>query len=412
MRRSNCDRCRQPTPPVSAFAAQNPESSKKFGSHTAARIFAVACRQAQHRPRRRHLLRGKLSLPFGPASLAVSGLFHCRISSFRPAPGRINRCREHTAQHRKPRSLRMLSNADGSDLRESTLCTHRRAGPASVSAQITYSVDTGEKPVNETFETGQAIRRRTGATQQHQVQIHDARALAAEWSLDRNGFVLAQHPTTVADFFDPDQLAGVYYPEVEQLVKRVSGASRVVVFDHTLRSGDEDEQSARKIREPVLWAHNDYTEWSGPQRVREILPDEAQRLLAHRFAIIQVWRAIGTTHPLQSACAGRCTHRCAGRSDQGRAALPAPGRRDVSARLQPGAPLVLLSAHAARRGAGVQGLRLADATAGRASRRTARSSTRPRRRARHRARASKCGPSRSSRRNPARCRRPRTRKAG
>jgi hypothetical protein len=170
--------------------------------------------------------------------------------------------------------------------------------PASVSAHITYSVDTGEKPVNETFENGQVIRRRTGATQQHQVQIHDARALAAEWSLDRNGFVLAQHPTAVADFFDPDELAAVYYPEIEQLIKRVSGASRVVVFDHTLRSGDEGEQSARKIREPVLWAHNDYTEWSGPQRVREVLPDEAQELLAHRFAIIQVWRAIAL--PIQS----------------------------------------------------------------------------------------------------------------
>ena len=42
----------------------------------------------------------------------------------------------------------------------------------------------------------------------------------------------------------------------------------------------------------MLSAHNDYTDWSGPQRVREVLPDEAQGLLAHRFAIIQVWRAI------------------------------------------------------------------------------------------------------------------------
>jgi hypothetical protein len=48
----------------------------------------------------------------------------------------------------------------------------------------------------------------------------------------------------------------------------------------------------------VLWAHNDYTEWSGPQRVREILPEEAERLLRHRFAIIQVWRAIDK--PIQS----------------------------------------------------------------------------------------------------------------
>jgi hypothetical protein len=65
----------------------------------------------------------------------------------------------------------------------------------------------------------------------------------------------------------------------------------VVVFDHTLRSGSEEEREARLIREPVLSAHNDYTEWSGPQRVRELMGDEAERLLARRFAIIQVWRA-------------------------------------------------------------------------------------------------------------------------
>ena len=75
-------------------------------------------------------------------------------------------------------------------------------------------------------------------------------------------------------------------------MREVSGAARVVVFDHTLRTGNEGEQQARKIREPVLWAHNDYTEWSGPQRAREIFPDQAEQLLQHRFAIIQVWRAI------------------------------------------------------------------------------------------------------------------------
>jgi len=42
----------------------------------------------------------------------------------------------------------------------------------------------------------------------------------------------------------------------------------------------------------VLSAHNDYTEWSGPQRVRDVMGAEAERLLERRFAIIQVWRAI------------------------------------------------------------------------------------------------------------------------
>ena len=124
------------------------------------------------------------------------------------------------------------------------------------------------------------------------MRIRNGRPLATEFSLDQHGFVLLDHKTAVTDFFDPAQLEAVYYPEVERLVRTASGASRVVVFDHTLRTGDPDERQARRIREPVLWAHNDYTEWSGPQRVREILPTEAQRLLQHRFAIIQVWRAI------------------------------------------------------------------------------------------------------------------------
>ena len=100
------------------------------------------------------------------------------------------------------------------------------------------------------------------------------------------------------DFLDADELKRVYYPEVEALVKKVSGAARVVVFDHTLRSGDEAEREAKLVREPVLYVHNDYTEWSGPQRVRDLLPDEAEALLQGRFAIIQVWRA--TNKPIQS----------------------------------------------------------------------------------------------------------------
>ena len=95
------------------------------------------------------------------------------------------------------------------------------------------------------------------------------------------------------DFFDARELKQVYYPEVEALIKRISGASRVIVFDHTLRSGSEAEREAKLIREPVLSAHNDYTEWSGPQRVRDLMGAEAEKLLERRFAIIQVWRAIG-----------------------------------------------------------------------------------------------------------------------
>lgn len=172
------------------------------------------------------------------------------------------------------------------------------AAEPSITAGIPYTVKTGEKLVNETFGPNNIRRRRTGAHELRPMPIRDGRPLADTLSLDKHGFVFVEHRTRVTDFFDPDQLKAVYYPEVERLIREVSGALRVVLFDHTLRSGDEGEREARLVREPVLSAHNDYTEWSGPQRVRDILPDEAERLLSGRFAIIQVWRAIN--QPIQS----------------------------------------------------------------------------------------------------------------
>jgi hypothetical protein len=163
-------------------------------------------------------------------------------------------------------------------------------------AEIRYTADTGEKLVNETFGPNNIHRRTSGADDRRQVEIRDGRG--EKFSLEVNGFVLAPHATQVRNFLDENEIKRNYYGEVEALIRQVSGARRVVVFDHTLRSGDEGEREAKLLREPVLQAHNDYTEWSGPNRVRELLPDEAETLLRRRFAIIQVWRAIN--QPIQS----------------------------------------------------------------------------------------------------------------
>jgi hypothetical protein len=163
-------------------------------------------------------------------------------------------------------------------------------------AEIRYTAATGEKLVNETFGPNNIHRRTSGADDRRTVEVRDGRA--EKLSLEANGFVLAPHATRVGNFLDENEIKGTYYGEVEALIRQVSGAARVVVFDHTLRSGDEAEREARLLREPVLSAHNDYTEWSGPNRVREVLPDEAEALLERRFAIIQAWRAIN--QPIRS----------------------------------------------------------------------------------------------------------------
>lgn len=162
----------------------------------------------------------------------------------------------------------------------------------SIIAPLNYTLDDGIKPVNETFGPANIYGRATGTADPQRVSIRNARPLAAQLSLDTHGFCLARHRTAVRNFLDADELKAVYYPEMERLVQEVSGAARAVLFDHTVRHGDQAVRESKLLREPVLYVHNDYTEASAPRRLREILPDEADALLARRFAIIQVWRPL------------------------------------------------------------------------------------------------------------------------
>jgi hypothetical protein len=180
------------------------------------------------------------------------------------------------------------------------------AAADAITATINYTVDTGEKIVTLAAAPG-ASDVRNSAPDPRRVTMHNGRPEAARFALERDGFRFVRHDTKVADFFDQEQIRRIYYPEMEALVKAESGAARVVIFDHTLRTADDDEREAQKIREVVQRAHNDYTEWSGPQRVRDLLPEEADELLRRRFAIIQVWRPI--RHPVETFPLALCDAR-------------------------------------------------------------------------------------------------------
>ncbi|HEY0300126.1 MAG TPA: CmcJ/NvfI family oxidoreductase [Rhizomicrobium sp.] len=168
----------------------------------------------------------------------------------------------------------------------------RPAEAGAVHAALNYAVDTGVKPVAATGGKDGLERNSTTVIARHVVSIADARPLGAALSLDTSGFELVDQPTRVRSFLDPDELRAVYYPEMEALIAARSGARHVHIFDHTVRHGDADTRAAKKLREPVKAVHNDYTDWSGPQRVRDFFPDRAADLLSRRVAIVQVWRAI------------------------------------------------------------------------------------------------------------------------
>ena len=164
---------------------------------------------------------------------------------------------------------------------------------AGVDAAMIYLTHADQKPVSYNPPPGAGQPRRDGDYAAYPVRVMDGRAIAAKLSLDRQGFLLARHATGVADFYDDDAVRDIYYPEVERLVADATGAARVVVFDHTRRADGGGETGAKAERAPVRLTHNDYPENSGPQRVRDLFDaDEAEELLAHRFAEYNVWRPI------------------------------------------------------------------------------------------------------------------------
>ena len=162
-----------------------------------------------------------------------------------------------------------------------------------VKTSLTYLVDTGVKPVTFVSRDDETPRGKTAEYTEYEAEIRNARPCETDFTLDKEGFELRRRPTAVKDFFDEDAVKNVYWPELEQFVLEVTGAKEVVVFDTTIRVEDEDKRALHKVGRPVQRVHNDYTAWSAPKRVRELVPvDKAEELLKGRFAIINVWRPI------------------------------------------------------------------------------------------------------------------------
>ncbi|CAD6555153.1 CmcJ/NvfI family oxidoreductase [Paraburkholderia metrosideri] len=190
----------------------------------------------------------------------------------------------------------------------SDIVIDKPASATTIEAELNYLEFTGERPVSYQYDPPPGVPKRSGVYRTHRVPISNARVAPppGALSLDRNGFELHRHPGALRDFSDPQQIRSVYYAEAETLLKRATGARRVVVFDHTLRDGNAER--ADGVREPVKYIHNDQTFVSGPRRVRDHLPPgDAEQLLQGRVAIVNLWRPIGDT--VQSSPLALCDSR-------------------------------------------------------------------------------------------------------
>jgi hypothetical protein len=160
-----------------------------------------------------------------------------------------------------------------------------------VTGKLNYLVPPLGRNAVHVVPLGGGEARRTAEYTATAVAIRDARLSGRSPTLDGGGFALQRQNSRVVDFFDDEEIRAVYYPEMQRLVRKATGAREVVVFDHNVRI--DGGAHVPNSRVPVRIVHNDYTEKSGPQRVRDLIGGErAESLLENRVAIVNAWRSI------------------------------------------------------------------------------------------------------------------------
>ena len=166
--------------------------------------------------------------------------------------------------------------------------------PPHVDAPLHYVAHAAERLRSYTYDPPEGVARSNIVPETHIVPIYSLRPIAADLSLDREGFELLHRPTVMGDFYDEAQIRDIYYKETERLIAEATGASRVFIFDHTVRRRvrGADDRAPGQPRQPAGRVHVDHTAKSGAQRVRDFFPDEAEALLKGRVQVINVWRPI------------------------------------------------------------------------------------------------------------------------
>ena len=69
---------------------------------------------------------------------------------------------------------------------------------------------------------------------QKEAQIENVRGKESSYSLDTSGFQYFTHPSAHKQFTDNEEIKREYYPESVALLKKLTGANRVVIFDHSM----------------------------------------------------------------------------------------------------------------------------------------------------------------------------------
>jgi hypothetical protein len=175
----------------------------------------------------------------------------------------------------------------------------------SVRAEIAYLAAAERSPQVHVYPPSSGLASLRPREARGLVTIYDARPVKEHLHLDHQGFELLRAPTGFTDFYNDAAVREHYYPDVEAVMRRATGAAHVIVFDHNVRSSARAARGEFGVRVPVAQIHNDYTEASGPKRKLEVLGQAGKAELAdRRVAFVNLWRPI--VGPVQDNCLALC----------------------------------------------------------------------------------------------------------
>ena len=108
--------------------------------------------------------------------------------------------------------------------------------PQSVNALLVYFAPPkdGSKPYTMAYnDPTSAIPRMNWTPEEHTMQIENLRGKEDSVTLATAGFQYGRSPSAHKAFTSEEAIKAEYYPETIELVKKLTGASRIVPFDHS-----------------------------------------------------------------------------------------------------------------------------------------------------------------------------------
>ncbi|OQV11055.1 hypothetical protein CLAIMM_14959 [Cladophialophora immunda] len=138
------------------------------------------------------------------------------------------------------------------------------------------------------------------------VRIHDIRGHSDDFDVSKQGFQLVKHTSVEKEYLSDEGVKRIVYPEVEKLLKKVTGATRVHVFSHITRRDSRDKleldlqknsaiQNGAKVTQvtPAHYIHIDQSTDGALEVLCDNMPAaEVDQLVKTRWSIINVWRPI------------------------------------------------------------------------------------------------------------------------